>query len=178
MRDGPLRRAIKAVVRTIWTLEAGLRRPLQPRSRWVLHGACNGCGACCERPTIAVSKLFWRWPTPRRAFLAWQRHINGFALVNKLRGPTRAFVFRCTHFDENTRQCDSYASRPWMCRAYPRGLLRQPWPELFDDCSHTLEDREGAGLAAALDQTDLSLEAREKLKSALRLPVARPPEPD
>jgi Fe-S-cluster containining protein len=42
-----------------------------------------------------------------------------------------SFVFECTHFDRITRRCDSYASRPGMCRDYPRVLLDQAAPALF-----------------------------------------------
>ena len=169
MKDGPLRRALKAVVRTIWWTEWALRRPLRARARWQLQGTCNGCGACCVRPTILVGRIVWRWPTPRRLFVAWQRHVNGFELVGRMRGGVRALVFRCTHYHPDTRLCDSYESRPFLCRHYPSVLLDQPWPELFEDCSHTLVDQQGAGLAHALDQTDLSPEARAALKQKLRL---------
>jgi Fe-S-cluster containining protein len=122
-----------------------------------------------------VGRVVWRWPTPRRLFVAWQRTVNGFELVGRLRGGVRALEFRCTHYQPDTKQCDSYESRPFMCRQYPRVLLDQPWPELFDDCSYALVDREGAGLADALDATDLSPEARDALKRKLRL-VSRPEE--
>lgn len=170
MRDGPLRRVVKAGVRTVWWLEWSLRRPFTPKARWAVSGTCNGCGACCVRPTIAVGRLVWRWPTPRRMFVWWQRHVNGFEYVEKLRGGVRALVFRCTHYDAVTRTCDSYNSRPFMCRNYPTVLLDQSWPDLFDDCSYTLVDREGAGLSQALDAVELSDEARRALKQKLRLP--------
>lgn len=168
MQDGWLRRTIKACVRTMWSLELGLRRGLAPRPRWQLTGSCNGCGACCERPTIAVGRMLWRWPTPRRLFLAWQHRVNGFVEPQRL-SDARAYAFRCTHYDPQTRLCDSYSSRPWMCRDYPRVLLGQSWPELFDDCSHGLVDRQGGGLAAALEETDLDPEARAELLRKLRL---------
>ncbi|MBO86214.1 MAG: hypothetical protein CL927_12720 [Deltaproteobacteria bacterium] len=126
------------------------------------------------KPTIAVGRVVWRWPTPRRLFVWWQRQINGFELVEKLRGGGRALVFRCTHYNLDDRTCDSYDSRPFMCRTYPRVLLDQTWPELFDDCSYTLVDRLGAGLSRALDDVVLSDEAREALKRRLRLPGSAP----
>ena len=101
--------------------------------------------------------------------MGWQRSVNGFELVGKLRGGVRALVFRCTHYDPATRRCDSYDSRPFMCRDYPGGLLNQTWPELFEDCSYTLFDRDGGGLAAALDGADLSDDVRAALKQKLRL---------
>lgn len=172
MKDGWLRRAVKATVRGMWTVELGWRRGLSSAPRWALTGTCNGCGACCERPTITVGRLIWRWPTPRRLFLAWQRGVNGFVEPERL-ADSRAFAFRCTHYDPQTRLCDSYGSRPWMCRDYPRVLLDQPWPELFEACSHGLEDRESSGLAAALAETDLDEGARAELLRKLRIPGDR-----
>ena len=169
MQDGWGRRAIKSIVRAIWGMEHRLRRAVRPASRWQLTGSCNGCGACCVRPTIAVGRLLWRWPTPRRLFLAWQRQINGFVRPERLSGGVRAFAFVCTHYDAETRLCDSYASRPWRCRDYPTVLLDQPWPELFEDCSHGLLDRGGAGLADALDHVDLDPSVRAELVRTLRL---------
>ncbi len=171
MRDDRWRRAIKWVVRTVWRLEHTTRRRLGPSPRWRLEGTCVPCGACCERPTITVGRILWLWPTPRALFLAYQRHINGFELVERHRA-LRAFVFRCTHLDPQTQMCDSYDSRPWMCRDYPTVLLGQAWPELLPPCSHRIVDRDGDGLAAALDTADLDEETRATLKRRLRLPDA------
>lgn len=151
----------------MWALEHGLRRGLA-KPRWELTGACEGCASCCEKPTIRAGKLLWYLPLSRRLFLAWQRHVNGFELVEAERD-SRSFVFRCTHFDWETRRCDSYASRPFMCRDYPRVLLDGAWPELFEGCGFGLRDRLGGGLAKALEDTSLSAEEREELKRRLRL---------
>ena len=61
MEDGRALAALKALVRGVWALETALRAPLRRRrARWRLAGDCNGCGACCVAPTIAVSRLVWR----------------------------------------------------------------------------------------------------------------------
>ena len=174
MRDGPLRRAIKGAVRLLWSLELGLRRRISP-PRWALEGTCEGCGACCVHPTIAVGTVTWRFPTARRLFVLWQRHVNGFELVERQRAG-RLLVFACTHYDPQTRQCDSYDSRPALCRDYPRALLGQPWPVLFDECTYRLRDRDGGGLAQAIDALDLDPDAGARLKARLRLPGAEGPE--
>lgn len=176
VRDGVGRRLVKAVVRSVWQLEWAARAKLSGAQRWRLTGSCNGCGACCESPTIAVGRLLWWMPTPRALFLAWQHHVNGFVLTGRLR-EARAFVFRCTHFDPATRTCDSYASRPFMCRHYPRILLEQAWPTLFSDCSYEVVDAQGAGLAGAIDTiaAETLTEAQaHALKRALRLPDETP----
>lgn len=167
MTDGLFLGVVKRSVRSMWALELGARR-ITSRSRWELRGSCQGCGSCCERPSIRANAAVWYLPITHRAFLAWQRRVNGFELVETER-PTRTFVFRCTHFDPASRRCDSYASRPFMCQDYPRVLLDQAWPELFAGCGFRLRDREGARLADALDEAELSSEQREDLKKRLRV---------
>lgn len=138
MRDGPIRTAIKAVARGIWRFDLTTTRWIQDRRsppRFLLQGECNGCGKCCEEPTIQVGRITWYLRSARWAFCAWQRVVNGFELVGADRH-ARALTFRCTHFDPATRLCDSYDTRPGMCRDYPLALLGQPWPELFAECSH------------------------------------------
>lgn len=177
MRDGPLRVVIKAVVR--WHnlanlgLIRGLRR-LRARARlggtapYRLAGSCGGCARCCEAPAIQVGWLTWRMPTLRRLFLAWQRHVNGFELVRRER-EARVFVFTCTHFDAQTRRCDSYASRPAMCHDYPRLILDQPWPELFEGCGFRAVHPDAARLRRELEARDLPPEQRAVLRRRLML---------
>lgn len=167
MKDGPALRLLKWAVRGAWWVEWGVRRRLDP-GPWRLGGECRACARCCERPAIRAGPLTFWLPWVRAAFLAWQRRVNGFELV-EADPDSRSFLFRCSHFDWSTRRCDSYASRPFMCRDYPRGLLAQPWPELFDGCGHTVRLKKGDGLAAALDATDLDPAARAELKRRLRV---------
>ena len=127
---------------------------------------CRACARCCERPAIAGGVLTWHLPLVRRVFLAWQRLLNGFELV-EVDEDTHAFLFRCAHFDWRTRRCDSYDSRPFMCRDYPRGLLDQPWPELFEGCGHKVIARNAPTLGAALDALDLPPDKKAELKRRL-----------
>lgn len=158
---------IKAVVRGIWTVEVGWRRRVRP-PQWQLAGACESCAACCERPSIGVGKALWFLPTLRRAFLAWQRVVNGFELVEADR-ETRSFAFRCTHFDPETRRCDSYASRPFMCRDYPRVHLDAAWPELFERCGFRPRARDAERQIAELEAAGVGPEKVEELKRKLYL---------
>lgn len=171
MVDGPVHKALKALVLATWTVELRLRRgPRQiiraPRYR--LGGACASCAKCCERPAIQVDRLTWYVPVLRRAFLGWQRKLNGFELVGGDR-ETRTFSFRCTHFDLETRRCDSYGSRPGLCRDYPRALLAQPWPEFFEECGYRPVVHNAEGMAAALAETALSAQDQEALRRRLKL---------
>ena len=104
----------------------------------------------------------------RGLFLAWHRRVNGFELVSE---DARAgvFVFRCSHFDRATRSCDSYGSRPGMCRDYPRNLMWQPSPELLPACGYRAMPPNAAGLRAAIDRAEISPGQRETLRKGLRL---------
>jgi Fe-S-cluster containining protein len=94
--------------------------------------------------------------------------VNGFELASTDPG-SRVFVFRCSHFDRRTRTCDSYGSRPGICRDYPRNLMWQPNPELMPACGYRAAPPNATGLLAALDEVELTPEQREKLRKGLRL---------
>jgi len=171
MRDGPFLRAVKRVA--LWRFQADLAahralRRARGERPWALRGSCERCAACCEAPSIAAGLVTWSVPLARRVFLWWQRRVNGFELV-RADEDDRSFVFRCTHFDRATRSCDSYGSRPGMCRDYPRLLLWQPNPELLSGCGYRAAPPNADGLRTALDRLGLTPEQREKLRKGLRL---------
>ena len=165
MRDGLLRRTIKAASRWMWSAELVVRR--RP-AVYDLGGVCRRCARCCEAPAIRVGKLTWYLPLMRRLFLAWQRHVNGFERVSE-DDAGRTFTFRCTHFDVATRSCDSYESRPGMCRDYPRALLAQSKPDFFPECGYRPVARNAEQLLAALEARKLTPEQKAKLKKELYL---------
>jgi hypothetical protein len=171
MKDNRLRRVLKAVARANYGLNTVVYRAVR---RWrgeapyALSGECRRCARCCEAPAIQVSRAVWYLPMLRRIFLGWQRHVNGFELAGHDIGQ-RAFVFRCSHFDWTTRSCDSYDSRPAMCRDYPRMLLHQPNPEMLPGCGYRPVARNASRLRAALAPLPLSPEQREKLAKGLHL---------
>ncbi len=149
MRDGLLRRCLKAVVRSMNTVDLAVTRAVKPRAPYRLLGSCNGCGRCCESPGIPVRKFVWYLPTARRVFLWWQRLVNGFVLKES-DARTRTFFFTCTHYDAVTKRCDSYESRPLMCRDYPVNLIYEGVPPLFDECSYVVQARNAKALKAEL----------------------------
>ncbi len=171
MRDGLLLRVLKRVALWRFGLDLAVHRVIR-RARgerpWALRGACERCAACCEAPAIAVGTVTWSVPVARRAFLWWQRRVNGFELV-RADEDDRSFVFRCTHFDRATRSCDSYSSRPGMCRDYPRLLLWQANPQLLPGCGYRAAPPNADGLRDAIDRLELSAEQRVKLRKGLRL---------
>jgi uncharacterized protein len=171
MRDGPFLRAVKRTALLCFEVDGAAHRAYR-RARgerpWTLGGDCRRCAACCEAPAIAVGLVTWSVPSVRRAFLWWQRRVNGFELVS-VDAQDRTLVFRCSHFDRSTRSCDSYDSRPGMCRDYPRLLLWQPSPELLPGCGYRASPPNASGLRGALERADLTPEQREKLRRGLRL---------
>jgi len=171
LRDGTVRSAIKALALGLYNTRLalhGISKRANGDIRYDLGGACILCAKCCEAPGIQVDFLTWYVPLFRRLFLLWHRHVNGFEHVAQSRRE-RAFIFRCTHFDTKTRRCDSYHSRPGMCRDYPRALLEQANPELFEGCGFKPVARNRALLLSALERQPLSEEQRAKLKKELYL---------
>jgi hypothetical protein len=171
MKDGVWRRAVKSVALVNFRIEVWLSRAWR-RARgerpWPLAGGCQRSGGCCEAPSLAVGSLVWFMRPVRRLFLGWHRYVNGFELAQE--DPlTQTFVFNCTHFDRATRSCDSFDSRPGMCRDYPRVLLWQPRPEFLPGCGYRVRTPNAAGLRSALEKLDLTPEQREKLRAGLRL---------
>jgi hypothetical protein len=171
MRDDPVRRAIKRVARLHFALSlvpTRAWRRLRGERSYRLAGTCRCSGDCCERPSLRVPAVVWYLPTPRRLVLWWQRVVNGFELVQEDR-QAHVLVFRCTHFDAVTRLCDSYDSRPGICRDYPRVLLAQPNPQLFARCGYRVVAPNAEGLRRALAAQALTAEQRERLERELRL---------
>jgi len=171
VKDGAGRRLVKAVAlagfRANLAAWRGWRR-LRGDRPYRLGGSCNLCAQCCDAPAIQVGRLVWYLPTQRRLFLWWQRVVNGFELVSAERAQ-RVFVFRCTHFDTVTRRCDSYRSRPGMCRDYPRAILDQAHPEMFPGCGYYPVAPNAEGLTLALRKLPLTADQQAKLRRGLHL---------
>jgi Fe-S-cluster containining protein len=171
VRDGRLRRAVKAVA--LLGFRANLAawrgwRKLRGDRPYRLGGSCHLCAQCCEAPAIKAGRLVWFLPSQRKLFLWWQRAVNGFELVSKdVRH--RTFVFRCTHFDPATRRCDSYASRPGMCRDYPRILLDQAHPKMLPGCGYRPIAPRAEQLLSALRRLPLTEDQDARLRKDLHL---------
>lgn len=167
MRDGAIRRTVKCVSR--WAFQTDLLwQRAWARLRWnepryELRGTCNQCGACCETPMITVHGVVFHLKSLRALFVWWQRVVNGFELVEaQRRGHT--FVFRCTHFDPETKLCDCYASRPGMCRDHPRVLLFEARPALLDCCGYKAVYRDSEDLRESLSDLDIPPEKMAEIE--------------
>lgn len=168
MRDGPIRKLIKAVARGLFWLSLKIQRRRMGPAPFELGGRCEGCGMCCEEPGISVGARVFHSPPARRAFIAWQARVNGFEYTRD-DPESLSLLFRCTHFDWDTRRCDSYDSRPGICRDYPRALLQQSDPDLFEACGYRPIASNAASLLRVLDDQDLSEAQRRELKDRLHL---------
>lgn len=171
MRDGPIRKTLKAIARgCFWINLAGTRllRRLRGERPYRLGGACERCAACCEAPSIQTERLTWYFPMLRRIFLAWHRHVNGFELTGRIPSE-RVFVFRCTHFDWETRRCDSYSSRPGMCRDYPRALLWQSRPDFLPGCGYRAVHPRAEEFRAQLEREGLPPDKLAEVRRRLHL---------
>lgn len=115
----------------------------------------------------------WYLASLRVPFLWWQRHVNGFVLVRR-EAAARTFIFECTHFDPVTRACDSYESRPGLCRDYPRLLLDQPFPEMLPGCGYVPLARNAEALRRALDAQPLTSAQRARVIEGLGASSSRP----
>jgi hypothetical protein len=133
-----------------------------------LGGTCRRCAQCCEAPAIQVGRAMLALRSLHGPFLWWQRVVNGFELVEAR--PARAPVRVPLHaLRPTTRACDSYGSRPGMCRDYPRALLWQPRPEMLPGCGYKPVNPRAVSLARALDAQPLTDEQRAKLAKGLFL---------
>ena len=162
---------LKAAARAAFHFDLAAARAwlrLRGERPFELGGECRRCAACCEAPAIQANAFVWHMPRLRRLFLLWQRVVNGFELTGS-DDRTHVFVFRCTHFDWATRSCDSYASRPGICRDYPRALLRQPGPVLLPGCGYRPVAPNAARLRRALADQPLTEEQRARLERDLYL---------
>jgi Fe-S-cluster containining protein len=176
VKDGPARRVLKRLA--LWNFQANLwlhRLRLRRRGQehYLLGGDCRLCAQCCEAPAIQVGWLTWHIPVFRGLFLAWQKHVNGFDRTGR-DAKEQSFVFRCRHFDWTTRQCDSYDSRPGMCRDYPRLLLEQPRPEFLPGCGYRAVWRKAEAMTRALEAAGVQPATLARLREDLYLESSDP----
>lgn len=171
MKDGLARRIVKRIALFRYQLDLGFTRlflRLRGEPSFLLHGTCRKCGACCVTPMIQVWLPFFYFPSARWAIITWHRVVNGFEFIGQDRND-RTFIFRCTHWDPDTKRCDSYESRPGMCRDYPKNLLYSFNPVFPETCGRFAVDKHAAGLRAALERLELPPDKLETLERRLHV---------
>jgi len=172
MRDGPFLSVFKRITAGCYAVDVRISRWIaawrEGREQYVLRGACNDCGKCCETPMVIVPLAIYRINLSRRLCLWWHHHVNGFVYIGE-DPESSAFIFRCTHWDVDRRRCDSYATRPGMCRDYPLPLLQSSKPDFFSECGFYPVYRNADAMREALEDLDLSPEKLEELTEKLHL---------
>ena len=171
MKDGSLKKIIKKVARSRYGIDLAFTRfinKIQGEARYILGGTCNQCGMCCETPAIPVYSFFIWFKSLRFLFLSWHKIINGFEYLSEDR-KNKVFFFHCTHHDPITKRCDSYESRPGLCRDYPMNLLFSSNPDFLDKCGHYAVLKNAEGFRKAFDKIDLSPQKRDELYEKLNL---------
>ena len=167
MRDGPIRTTIKALVRWRYLTDLKItRKILQLKGEGALYklqGKCNGCGACCKSPMIQIHPWLFYFKSIRKATILWHEQINGFNYIGDNR-KEKYLIFKCTHYQEETGQCDSYHSRPGLCRDYPNNLIYEPRPALLPECSYQIVDPNQQAIRESFKDLDLTEEQLSKLK--------------
>ena len=171
MRDNFAQRAIKNTLRhyyffTLWIQRQHLKRKGRPK--YILTGNCEGCGKCCENPAIKVGFLVTYLKSFRAIYVLWQKKINGF-VYQRQNVEDQVLYFTCNHWDAQTKRCDSYDSRPGMCRDYPRNLLYSSVPDFFEECGFKPLDKNAAKFKLALDKVPLDEDKKKKIKDKLFL---------
>ncbi len=171
MQDGPIKATVKLAARLRYLADLKMTRWIKSFSGepfFRIEGACNRCGQCCQTPVIPVHPILFYLPIFKRMVIGWHRLVNGFDLIREERR-AGLLVFECSHWNRVSRRCDSYNSRPGMCRDYPGNLVYAADPELFDTCGYRIVLKNAARMARALEEAGLAPETLQELKANLHI---------
>jgi Fe-S-cluster containining protein len=167
VKDNAFRKAVKSLARWRYLVDLKFTR-LYRKPLYRLVGSCTRCGACCRNPSITVLPVFLYLRSTRSVLIAWHRIVNGFELEH-LNRRTGLMVFRCAHFEPETGLCDSYKSRPGICRDYPLNLLDAPSPEFLETCGFRAVLRNAESLTRALEDAGVAPDTLADLKKKMNL---------
>ena len=171
MIDDSAKRIFKRIVWWRYAIDLWITRKIlkfRGEEAYHLRGACNSCGRCCEYPSIQMNEWSYHIGFIRHQVIRWQERINGFKLFKQNKS-VATLIFTCSHFDPVTRRCDSYASRPGMCRDYPMNQIYSVNPHFFPECGFYAVDKRSESFRAALEKTGLEPEKLEELYRKLHL---------
>lgn len=166
MKDSGLKKSIKWLALIRYRIDLGFTRfilKLQGEPAYEMRGRCCNCGECCKTPMIHTFALFFYLKSLRWLCLTWHKKINGFEFISENR-IKRIFIFRCTHFDPETKLCDAYSSRPGICRDYPKNILYNTPPDFLPECTFSALSKNAEKINETLDKLDLSPEKLKKIK--------------
>ena len=171
MTDGTIRKTIKRIALVCYSIDLKSTRAIQAlrgEPLYRLHGFCNQCGACCQSPMIPIFPALFFIKSFHWLIRAWHRWVNGFEFIGEDR-KNKILIFRCTHWDPHTKLCDSYDTRPGMCRDYPRNLVYSTDPNFLNQCSYYAVDKNAECMRAVLEDLNLPPEKLEALKQKLHV---------
>lgn len=171
MTDGIVKKLIKRIVWWRYATDLWITREIlkfRGEERYYLKGQCNRCGRCCETPSIQMTEIGYHIEFFRKWVILWHKHINGFRLINQHKHEA-TLTFSCSHFNSETRECDSYSSRPGMCRDYPLNQIYSVNPRFFPECGFYAVDKRADSFRSALEKTGLPQQKLEELFRRLHL---------
>lgn len=166
MKDNVIKKSIKTIALIRYRFDLGITRfilKIKGEPTYNMQGKCSECGACCETPMIRTFALFFYLKSLHWLYLKWHRKINGFELICEDR-KKRTFIFKCTHFNPETKQCDSYSSRPGMCRDYPRNILYNIPPDFLPTCTFSPIAKNADQISESLEKLELPPGKLKKIK--------------
>ncbi len=133
-----------------------------------IRGECLRCGGCCDTPMLAVGRVLFHSRYLRATYLWWQEKVNGFVFLRE-EHEGHVFVFRCRHYDRETKLCGCYRTRPGVCRDYPMNLLDSPNPDFIEGCGYYPHYRNADAFKHALDDCEIPPEKRAEIERKLHL---------
>ena len=167
MKDGIIRKSLKSIALLGYTVDLRITRlVLKAKGEPLYHlrGSCNKCGACCKSPMVPIFPPFFYLKPIRWIILTWHRLVNGFEYIDE-NPKSQMFIFRCTHWNSETKMCDSYDSRPGMCRDYPCNLVYSTNPIFLKECSYYAVDKNAERMKAALEDLNLPPEKTRNVET-------------
>lgn len=162
---------VRRLAALCYRVDTAVTRWIKDRQGDILYevrGSCQGCGGCCETPMLAVSRFIYHSHRIRQTYLWWQEKVNGFVLLRE-EHEGHVFVFRCRHYNRETKHCDCYRSRPGVCRDYPHNLLDSASPEFLESCGYYPHYRNADAFKEALDELELEPAKRAEVERKLHL---------
>ena len=111
-----------------------LARSIFPKS-YKRDGKCNGCGNCCVDVGIQVGSYLINNRYLLKIFLFSQEYFNGFVLKS-IHKEENIILFKCLHFNNETRKCMNYNYRSLMCQKYPPINTFIKKPEFLEGCGY------------------------------------------
>ncbi len=120
---------------------------------------------------IRIYAPLFYFKSVRWVLRTWHHLVNGFEYIGNNRRD-KVLIFRCTHWDPDTKLCDSYSSRPGMCRDYPRNLIYTCDPVFLESCGYYAVSKNAEKMREALKELNLPPDKLAALQAKLHVRTA------